>query len=421
MNEYVQIVSDQQLEVKLVDTIVLCDRKEEVLFELDSTLAQIVIGVRRSGKSTICHKVLKGKGVSYAYINFDDERLYRLRSDQLNELLEALYIVYGDFQYLFLDEVQNIDEWFLFVNRLLRQKIHLVITGSNAKLLSSELSTHLTGRYNKIELFPFSFAEYCQYLHVDTRDASTKGVAFKKKALKEYLYKGGFPELFSIQNSRSYIQGLLDSIIRRDIQQRFQVRYIETLRVMANHLIDNFGQEIVYQDLAGRFGLKSWHTAENYVSYLKQAYLLLGLHKFSFKSKERIYNEKAYVIDTAFVSERDNAPVSENVGWRLENVVYIELLRRTRPLYLDIYYYKTSTYEVDFVVCRGNHVEELIQVSVDISVQKTYNREVRALLKGARELKCPNLTLITMDDSRTVDEDGMKINIVPASEWLLIE
>ena len=162
INEYAQIVADQKEELALINPKDLCSRKEERLFDIDSPLAQIVIGVRRSGKSTICHKVLKERNIPYAYVNFDDERLYRLESKDLNSLLEAIYMVYGDFQYLFLDEIQNIAEWFLFVNRLLRQKIHLVITGSNAKLLSSELSTHLTGRYNQIELYPFSFTECCR-------------------------------------------------------------------------------------------------------------------------------------------------------------------------------------------------------------------------------------------------------------------
>ena len=112
INEYAQIVADQKEELRLINPKDLCSRKEESLFDIDSPLAQIVIGVRRSGKSTICHKVLKEKGVPYAYVNFDDERLYKLESKDLNSLLEAIYMVYGDFQYLFLDEIQNITEWF---------------------------------------------------------------------------------------------------------------------------------------------------------------------------------------------------------------------------------------------------------------------------------------------------------------------
>jgi len=417
VNEYAQIIADQRQEMAEIDSSRLCSRKEEALIEPDSPLAQIVIGVRRSGKSTLCHKVLKQWGASYAYVNFDDERLYMLKAEELNVVLEALYMVYGDFKYLFLDEIQNIEEWFLFVNRLLRRHIRLLITGSNAKLLSSELSTHLTGRYNQIELYPFSFAEYCQFKQVDTRDISTKGFLNAQQVFEEYMHKGGFPELFSVGNSRSYIQNLFDAIIRRDIQQRFKVRYIESLRRMANHLIDNFGQELNYTDLAERFGFGSDHTAENYVSYLKQAYLLLGIHKFSFKSKERIRNEKAYVIDPAFISERTETLAGENSGWRLENIVYIELLRRTRPLFEDVFYFRNGQYEIDFVICRNNAVKELIQVSVDISAEKTLKRELSALRKGAAELKCSNLTLIALNGIRQADG----IRVVSAIDWLLEE
>lgn len=418
ITEYARIVADQRLEVTSLDLSRLCNREEEKFFEPESPLAQIVIGVRRSGKSTICHKVLKQAGIPYAYVNFDDERLYKLRSEELNILLEALYMVYGDFQHLFLDEIQNIDEWFLFVNRLLRQNIRLTITGSNAKLLSSELSTHLTGRYNQIELFPFSFAEYCQFRKIDTKDISTKGSAFKKAAFGEYMYKGGFPELFEVKNTRSYIQNLFDAIIRRDIQQRFKIRYIESLRRMANHLIDNFAQEMIYSNLAEQFGFGSAHTAGNYVSYLKQAYLLLGIHKFSFKSKERIRNEKVYVVDPAFISGREDTLTGENLGWRMENIVYIDLLRRTRPLFEDVFYYREQ-YEIDFVVCKGNTVKQLIQVCADISADRTLNREISALQKGASDLKCRNLILITLHDTRTVEKGNLTIHVVSVIDWLL--
>lgn len=420
INEYAQIVADQKEELKLIDPKELCFRKEESQFDISSPLAQIVIGVRRSGKSTICHKVLKERGIPYAYVNFDDERLYKLQAEDLNSLLEAIYMVYGDFQYLFLDEIQNIEEWFLFVNRLLRQKMHLVITGSNAKLLSSELSTHLTGRYNQIELYPFSFAEFCRYRKVDIKDITTKGVAFKKAAFEEYFKKGGFPELYEVKNTRGYIQGLLDSIIRKDIQQRFKIKYIESLRMLANHLIDNFGQEIIYSELAERFGFGSSHTVENYVSYLKQAYLLLGIHKFSFKSRERIRNEKGYMVDTAFITERDDAMNGQNLGWKLENIIYVELLRRNKPLFYDIFYYREQ-YEIDFIVCEGNKVRELIQVSVDISSTKTYNRETMALCKASASLKCESLTLITLNEDRIVEIEGHTIKIIPIIDWLLQE
>jgi len=417
LNIYKQVLLDQQKEKNAILLENLIARREEVHFDLNSQLAQIVIGVRRSGKSTICHKILKQIDINYAYVNFDDERLYHLKNEDLNAVLEALYMVYGDFKYLFCDEIQNVPSWFLFVNRLLRQKIQLIITGSNAKLLSSELSTHLTGRYNQIELCPFSFSEILEYKNISASDDSTLGVALRKSAFEEYMSQGGFPELFEVKNKKAYIRNLFNSIITRDIKQRFSVRYPEALRKMADYLTDTLCSEINYKSLAKQFSFGSAHTAENYVGYLRQAYLLIGLQKFSFKSRERIRNEKNYVIDTAFISTAKEGFSEQNFGWRLENIVCIELFRRRNQTLNDVYYYKNG-YEIDFVLASDNKVVELIQVSADISVQKTFNREINALFRAAVELRCTNLTLITLNENRIYTVDDLTINIVSILKWL---
>ena len=417
MDAYKQVLLDQQKEKNEILLEKLTARREEVYFDLNSHLAQIVIGVRRSGKSTLCHKILKQNNINYAYVNFDDERLYNLKTEDLNAVLEALYIIYGDFKYLFCDEIQNIPSWFLFVNRLLRQKIRLIITGSNAKLLSSELSTHLTGRYNQIVLFPFSFSEILEYKKIPANDDSTLGVARRKAAFEEYMSQGGFPELFEVKNKKAYIRNLFNSIIMRDIKQRFSVRYPEALQKMADYLTDTLCSEINYKSLAKQFSFGSSHTAENYVGYLRQAYLLIGLQKFSFKSRERIRNEKNYVVDTAFISTAKEGFSEQNFGWRLENIVCIELFRQRNRTLNDVYYYKNG-YEVDFVLVSDNKVVELIQVSVDISAQKTFNREVNALFRAGAELHCNNLTLITLNEDRTYTFNNQTINIVSILKWL---
>jgi predicted AAA+ superfamily ATPase len=417
INAYKQVLLDQQKEKNEILLENLTTRREETCFDLKSHLAQIVIGVRRSGKSTICHKVLKQNNIDYAYVNFDDERLYNLKTEDLNSVLEALYMVYGDFKYLFCDEIQNIPSWFLFVNRLLRQKIRLIITGSNAKLLSSELSTHLTGRYNQIELFPFSFLEILAYKNISATDDSTLGIARRKSAFEEYMSQGGFPELFEVKNKKAYIRNLFNSIILRDIKQRFSVRYPEALRKMADYLTDAVCLEINYKSLAKQFSFGSAHTAENYVGYLRQAYLLIGLQKFSFKSRERIRNEKNYVIDTALISTAKEGFSEQNFGWRLENIVCVELFRRKNQTLNDIYYFKNG-YEIDFVLMSDNKIVELIQVSADISVQKTFNRETNALFRASTELNCNNLTLITLNEDKTLTVDNRTINIVSVLKWL---
>ena len=418
INTYKQIISDQQKEKSEIVLRRLTTRREEIYFDLNSPLAQIVIGVRRSGKSTICHKVLKQNNIQYAYVNFDDERLVRLKTENLNTLLEALYMVYGDFTHLFLDEIQNIPSWFLFANRLLRQNKRLIITGSNAKLLSGELSTHLTGRYNQIELFPFSFLEVLAYKNIPAYDDSTLGIALCKSTFETYMSQGGFPELFEVKNKKAYVRNLFNSIIVRDITQRFSVRYPEALRKMADYLTDTVSSEINYQTLAKLFSFGSVHTAENYLAYLRQAYLLIGVQKFSYKSRERIRNEKNYVIDNAFISPSKEGFSEQNFGWRLENIVCIELLRQRNLTLHDVYYYKNG-YEIDFVLVSDNKVIELIQVSADISAPKTFNREVGALLKAATELKCDNLTLITLNEDRTCSADHRTINIVSVLNWLV--
>ena len=417
VNTYKQVLLDQQKEKNEILLKTLTTRREESCFDLNSPLAQIVIGVRRSGKSTICHKVLKQNNLNYAYVNFDDERLYNLKTEDLNVVLEALYMIYGDFTYLFCDEIQNIPSWFLFVNRLLRQKMRLIITGSNAKLLSSELSTHLTGRYNQIELFPFSFSEILAYQNISADDNSTFGVARRKSAFEEYMLQGGFPELFEVKNKKAYIRNLFNSIIDRDITQRFSVRYPETLHKMADYLTDTLCSEINYKSLAKQFSFGSAHTAENYVGYLRQAYLLIGLQKFSFKSRERIRNEKNYVIDTAFISSVKAEFSEQNFGWKLENIVCLELFRRRNQTLNDVYYYKNS-YEIDFVLVSGNKVVELIQVAADISAPKTFNRETNALLRAAEELHCYNLTLITLNENRVYPAEKQVINIISVLKWL---
>ncbi|MCL1822437.1 MAG: ATP-binding protein [Prolixibacteraceae bacterium] len=417
MSTYKQVLLDQQKEKNEILLENLTARREEVYFDLDSPLAQIVIGVRRSGKSTICHKVLKQNNINYAYVNFDDERLYNLKTEDLNTVLEALYMIYGDFKYLFCDEIQNIPSWFLFVNRLLRQNIRMIITGSNAKLLSSELSTHLTGRYNQIELFPFSFREILNYKNIPPDDDSTLGIARRKSAFEEYMSQGGFPELLAVKNKKAYIRNLFNSIIARDIKQRFSVRYPESLRKMANYLTDTICSEINYKSLAKQFSFGSAHTAENYVSYLRQAYVLIGLQKFSFKSRERIRNEKNYVIDTAFISTTKESFSEQNFGWRLENMVCIELFRRRNQTLNDVYYYKNG-YEIDFVLVSDNKVVEVIQVAADISAQKTFNRETNALFRAAADLNCNNLTLITLNENKTYAADNKTINIVSVLKWL---
>ena len=415
-----QVLAEQYEEVVRLQDESLCKRKEEEQVDLDSSLAQVVIGVRRSGKSTLCHNVLKSCKDKFAYANFDDERFEDLQTSNLNTVLEVLYKVYGEFKYLFLDEIQNIKGWHLFVNRLLRQRMHIIVTGSNAKLLSGELATHLTGRSEQIELYPFSFAEWCNCKGIDIKSNTTKAEALKRSAFDEYLQKGGFPELLHEKNNTRYTSNLVNNILKRDIEQRHKIKYVETFEQLAHHLMNIAPAIIVENELSAVVGLKSHHTINNYISFLKEAYILLGVKRFSTKSRQRVRAEKVYPVDVSLMDGRPDAFAGENIGWRLETIVFIELLRRNRPIDRDVYYYKsTNGYEADFVVCKNNVVEEIYQVSYDISKEKTRKREIRGLLAASKETRCNNLFLITDFHREEVIIENKLIQIIPAYEWLL--
>jgi predicted AAA+ superfamily ATPase len=417
-----QVLAEQQEEIKSYKPQKWVTRKEESLFEFDTTMAQVVIGVRRSGKYTLCHKVLLERGVRYGYVNFDDDRLADLKTEDLNTVLSCVYQLYGtDVPYLVLDEIQDVDGWYLFVNRLLRTSLHIFVTGSNAKLLSGELATHLTGRYNEIHLYPFSFSEYCLYHQIDMQSITTKADAERKRAFMDYIHDGGFPEMQGLRNKRAYVQSLIEAILRKDIKKRFNIRNIESLRKLAHHLINNACQEVNYDELSELLGIAD-KTVKKYVDYLSQAFLVQLLTRHSFKSKERIRNQKVYIVDTGLQGNRDNALMPENIGWRLENIVFIELLRRCAQDFLDVYYHKPAprAKEIDFVVCDQDKAVELIQVAYEIDSPKAYDRETSSLVKASDALSCSHLTLIAFSQTRDVEIEGKTIHIISALEWLTI-
>lgn len=411
------IFSDQKEELTARRGDKLCHRSEEKLIDLKSPQAQVVIGVRRSGKSTLCYQTLESAGVHYAYADFDDERLANLGADQLNDVLEVLYKVYGDFNYLFLDEIQNVEGWHLFVNRLLRKKMHVIVTGSNAKLLSGELATHLSGRAKEIHLFPFSFSEYCVMNDVDTKTMTTKAEAFRRAAFDDYMRKGGFPELLQINDSRTYISDLVDNIIKRDIEQRYQISYKAGFEQMAQHLLNVSPAQVVISNLSDAFHIKSEHTIKNYIHYLRQSFVLIGIQKYAQKSRIRLTQEKIYAVDVAMMNNRENAFAGENLGWRLETIVLIELQRRCKASGRDIYYLNERSGECDFVVCEGDTVVQAIQVSYDISSPKTRSREIAGLLLAYRLTKCTNLLLLTDHEFADEEHNGQKIAIRPVYAW----
>jgi predicted AAA+ superfamily ATPase len=385
-----------------------------------SKLVKVTMGARRSGKTVFTHLLLRDR--KYASVNFDDERLAFADREDLNSLLEVLYQHYGDFGELLLDEVQNIPGWELFVNRLQRSKINLFITGSSANLLSKELSTHLTGRTIQIEMFPFSFREFLDWKGLKTPGTTTRGKAAVKRHLEEYMRTGGFPEVVKRPEIAStYLSSLYSSTIARDIISRHNIRFVKTFKEMSSTIISNFSNLITYNKLKNTHDIRSVHTAKNYVDHLAEAYLVHLVEKYSPKPKEVVNSpKKVYVNDCGLINAISHS-VSENRGRLMENIVYLDLMRkRSVDRALEIYYWKDyQNKEIDFVLRRGKNIVSLIQVTDASGGDDVEKREMQSLLRGAEMLKCKDLKIITRDYDEEKRIGNRKIAFIPLWEWLL--
>lgn len=390
---------------------------------LDSDQIKVVTGPRRAGKSVFCLQLLQGR--EFAYANFDDETLAGLKKEDLNLILNAFYEIHGKPKYLFLDEVQNVEGWELFVNRLKRSGFNIIVTGSNARLLSQELATHLTGRHFALELFPFSFREFLDYFGFDYRDApwTTEKMALLQRELERYILIGGFPETYKEPDPKRYLASLYSSILARDILLRHRVKYIKALRELSLYLLTNFSCRMTSTKLKNVFGFKSVHTGQNYFSFLEESYLVFPIEKFSFKIKEKsIAARKVYAIDTGLIHSFPGRGSADR-GRLYENIVAVELFRRrSRESDLEIYYWQDySGKEVDFVLKRGRAVVGLIQVCLDPEDYDTREREFKSLLRAGKELNCSELLVITSAKSGAEKYRGKTIRLVPLWHWLLEE
>jgi len=411
-----QIIAEQRDEVQFILEAGWVPRDREASVSAESRLVQIITGVRRSGKSTLAHRALKD--LPYAYLNLDDERLIGITAHDLDQLLEGLFSVYGKFDRLILDEIQNVDGWQLFVNRLLRNNLKVILTGSNSKLFSSEMVTHLTGRYSLVELLPFSFKEFLSAKGAITHELITaKDKGLMTGYFEQYLNGSGFPDIIAGESKNAYISTLFNAIVTRDIMYRHKIRHIRSLREMAIWLVGNSATEISYNRLRKIFNLGSDNTARNYVSFMEEAWLFLTLPKFSFKNQESLRYRKIYMVDIAF-STLAGALSTPNRGHLLENIVFLELFRRRQTSHYELYYYK-KTIGVDFVIYQDRTVLELIQVCWTIRDPKTRTKEVRALQTAALDLNPRKMTIITMDEKLEIPVNGKTIEVIPVTEWLL--
>ena len=404
-----KVIQEQKLELERLQAEKILERSPMKKVDVNSHMAQAVVGMRRSGKSVVCRKSMKDSAAAFGYVDFDDEVLAKIDAAELDDVLQAVYDVYGNVDHFLFDEIQNVEGWHLFVNRLLRVGKHVVITGSNARLLTDDLATHLTGRHIPISVFPFSYAEYCAWNGGDSNDAWRK-----------YFFDGGLPETFTLSDQRGYVSALYNSILSKDILGRRKVRNAQRFIDAAYVLMQQFSREVSYDALAKKAGVSSAHTMQTYTGYLAESYLVSLVRRYSTKPVERIRNEKLYVTDPAFISYFTGVLGSdEELGWRLENIVYLELLRRRADDDAEIYYYKDQTHDIDFCRMRHGKVVQFIQVAYTIGGEKTRKREINTLFSVAGKTGCRNLLLVTDHDRETVSEDGLVVEVVPAREWLL--
>lgn len=377
-----------------------------------------VMGVRRCGKSIFSY--LLAKGNKFGYINFDDERLSGIKPQDLNRILQSFYELYGDVDYIILDELQNVKKWELFANRLRRTK-RVIITGSNSKLLSGELATHLTGRYIDFTLFPFSFNEFLDWKGIKRAKVyTTKEKAEILKFLKRYLEVGGFPEVDKF--GRAILPRIYADIVTKDILLRHKIRKEEEIKNLARYLINNFSAEISYSKLCKIIGIKHVSTVSKWVSYLENSFLILKLERFTFKLKQQfLAPKKVYCVDTGLINTI-GFRFSENIGRLMENTIAIELQRRKfLNTLLETYYWKDyQQREVDFVVKQGTKVEQLIQVTYATDKEEIEDREIEALIKASSELNCTNLLVISWDYEAEEKIRGKMIKFTPLWKWLLV-
>ena len=378
-------------------------REEQKEFTILDSFAIIITGVRRCGKSTLLHQLIKKQKKAY-YINLEDPRLGEFDLNDFNKIEAIMEELYGKGGTYFFDEIQNISQWERYIRYLVDKKEKVVLTGSNAALLSKELGTRLTGRHLNYELFPFSFKEFL----------SLKKAEPSLDSFKEYLFQGGFPE-FLKKNNSIILHDLLSDIIMKDIAIRFNIKNTETLRKIAIFLISNVGTEFSYNSIKKMLDIKSVQSVIDYVCFFENAYLIFSVPRFSYSFKQQQINpKKAYSIDNGF-SSSNSASFSKDAGKMLENLVFLALRRK----YKDIFYFQEKK-ECDFVIKEKEKITKVIQVCYNLN-EDTKDREINGMLEALKEFKLDKGLMLTYDQDDEFKIEGKTIKVLPVWKWLLEE
>ena len=388
----------------------------------------IISGIRRSGKSTIllqlAKELIKNKGVNpknILIINFEDYRWEEYSLDLLSEIWKTYNenIHEKGEIYLFLDEIHNIKGWERFVRTLYDLKdINIFATGSSSKLLSKEYATLLSGRYIPLFIYPLSFEEYLFFNKLDIKN-SIELLARKDELLKHlnnYMKMGGFPKYVLVKD-RELLSSYFETIILKDIVERYKVKEIGNLRKLAVFYLTNIANRITYNSIK-KFLHLPLNSIERYSYYFEQVFLIYFVPCFSYslKSQEKL-PRKIYSADNG-LAEVLGFRFMENYGKFMENLVFIELKRRF--LKEEIYYYLKDNFEVDFVIKQGLKIKQLIQVCYSLEDEKTKKREIISLIKAGKELKCRDLLVLTWDYKGIETSEGCRIKYMPLWQWLLL-
>lgn len=406
---------------------------EKMASFVDSGQVLVVTGARRSGKSFLMKQLaslLHKKGIAkknILFINFEDPRWLKLDTILLNDILETYqeFLQPNEKPYIFLDEIQEVAGWEKWVRTMHELgKATLVVSGSNAKLLSRELGTVLTGRHLDIVVFPLSFAEFLNFKGV--RDfSSTKNVSAIRGYLHEYIARGSFPALAFLQDGiQEWFLAYYDDVLEKDLIKRFKIRKTEELKALLNFYMSNISKLSTFNAVA-KFLKISPDTAEKFSSYFEQSYLLFSMKRFSLGLKEQQKSSrKIYSVDTA-LSGAVGFRMSDDFGRVAENIVYLEYLRRkiSNPGY-EFFYWKEAQSgvdgkEVDFVIKNGNRIVEITQVCMGNIVMDTKKRELRAISKAVKKLNPERIIVITEEYEGIEKYEYGDVIFIPLWKWLV--
>ena len=376
-------------------------REKNKEIEIVDSFALIITGVRRCGKSTLLNQLLKRQKRGY-YLNLEDPRLGGFDFSDFNKVEVVMKELYGEGGVYFFDEIQSVLEWERFIRYLVDKKEKIVLTGSNASILSRELGTKLTGRHLSVELFPFSFKEFL----------SLKKKSPSLNSFEEYLTKGGFPEYIKNENPE-VLHELLSDIVMKDIAARFGIKNTTILNKIVIYLISHVGKEFSHNSIKKMFEIKSVKSVIDYITFFENAYLVFILPRFSYSYKQQQVNpKKVYSIDNGF-SSNNSTSFSKDYGKMLENLVFLSL----RKKYKDIFYFREKN-ECDFVIKEKDKITQAIQVSFDLN-EDNKNREMSGLLEALEKFNLKEGTILTYTQDDEFKIKDKKIKVLPVWKWLL--